>query len=98
MANQKIEIRKFGQYNADKLLYELDRAGEAYTVDSEYLGMGYALKKDSLIIVAGKNGAISVAMEEVPNLLEEIKAVYELLIARENAGITHGYFHVEPEN
>lgn len=87
MSNQKIEIRKFGQYNVDKLLYELDRDGEAYTVDSEYNGTGYAYKNGTLIICGGKNGALSVALSEARRFLEEVMGVVELMEYRKQEGV-----------
>jgi hypothetical protein len=87
MANIRKIHRKFSQYNTDMVLYELERAGWAYTVDSIFTGAGYASKQNSVAFIAGKNGMFSIDLNNVDDFIEELKGVKELLEARKQAGI-----------
>lgn len=78
MARHQTEVRKFGQYDTTKLLFELGRSGAAYTIDSDYVGTGYAVKQDTLIIMGGKNGAFSVALSEARKFAEELMGVIDI--------------------
>lgn len=87
MSNIRKLHRKFSQYNTDKVLYELERAGWAYTVDSKFSGAGYASKQNTVAFIAGKNGMLSLDLDRVDDFIEELKGVKDLLIARKEAGL-----------
>lgn len=87
MSNIRKLHRKFSQYNTDKVLYKLERAGWAYTVDSKFNGAGYAAKQNTLAFIAGKNGMFSIDINNVDDFIEELKGVKELLVARKTAGL-----------
>lgn len=87
MSNVRKLHRQFSKYNADKVLYEMDRSGWGYTVDSQFNGAGYILKRNTIAFLAGKNGMLSIDAENVDDFIEELKGVKELLETRRRAGI-----------
>lgn len=75
----KIRQRKFTTYAPDMLLYELAREGKAWTVDSElFHSIGYAVFKDTLVIAAGKSGALSIDLENIEDFATELLEVLEM--------------------
>lgn len=96
MANRKIEVRKFGQYNPEMLAYEVERSGRGYAIESEFGGTEYIFMDNTTLVMAGgKNGAYSVDLEVAEDYLQEALAVVRLLLARKRAGITHNFYHEE---
>lgn len=48
-------------------------------IDSEYFyGLGYAVLKGEMSILAGKNGRMDLSLESVPELCKELMDIYEV--------------------
>lgn len=96
MANIK-KIRQFGQLNTEKILYEVDRAGTGYSIESQFPGCGYILKGNSIVMLGGKNGILTIDKDKFLEYVWEMLGIYELAEMREKAGIKYNFRHLKQE-
>ena len=85
------KLPQFGKYSADMVMYEIDRAGTGYCVESQYSGCGYVLKGNSIVMLGGKNGVLAIDKDRFLDFVDEMLGVYELAEARDRAGIKRNY-------
>lgn len=84
--NTPKQAKQLENIDAQILLTRAERAGK-YTVHSGIRGMGYVIENGQIGIVAGKNGMLSVYVEMVDELIDELKGIKELAEYRRIAGI-----------
>ena len=72
---------KFTTYESDRIATSLDRKG-VYTVDSEFRGVMYAIKGSAIVVFGGKNGILSVDVDQAETFLEELRGIVDLAKSR----------------
>ena len=90
-------LPQFGRYDTGMLMYEVERANSGWCIESQYTGTGYILKDNTIVILGGKNGVLSIGKDQFLDFVHEMLGVYELAEARENAGIKYNSRHIEQE-
>ena len=68
---------KFTTYLNDKIATQLERKG-TYLVDSEFRGVMYVIKDGTIAIMGGKNGNLSVGIDEASDFIKELTEILEL--------------------
>ena len=72
---------KFTTYGSDRIATTLDRKG-VYTIDSEFKGVMYAIKSNTIVVFGGKNGNLSIGVEQAEMFIEELKEIVDLAKSR----------------
>ena len=72
---------KFTTYGSDRIATTLDRKG-IYTIDSEFKGVMYAIKSNTIVVFGGKNGNLSIGVEQAEMFIEELKEIVDLAKSR----------------
>ena len=63
---------------ANKLVSKLCCQGEVVIESEEFTGVNYLIKNNHIAVIAGINGELSISMDSVPALIEELKEIHSM--------------------
>lgn len=63
---------------ANKLVSKLCCQGEVVIESEEFTGVNYLIKNNHIAVIAGINGELSISMDSVPTLIEELKEIHSV--------------------
>lgn len=63
------------EVNKKQLIYSLSVQGEKVIESEEFCGLNYLIKDGHIVLIAGKNGTLSVKFEKIEALCKELKEI-----------------------
>lgn len=63
------------EVSTKKLIYQLSVQGEKIIESEKFSGLNYLIKDGHIVLIAGKNGTLSIKFERIETLYKELKEI-----------------------